>query len=231
MAQRVPRLSAPVVQRLHLTQAGRYIVEDNQTLKAEYIAARDAGNLTDLNAIMTLQSAQAAAWKEENDRRIAEEVLKVVPSLPPLAIVPAPLAIPSTPTPSAPVSLGPGRVKASILNKSPFQGGTAGQRYIRWKGGAEYPHTSISFQIQDKGETARITGLHAAFGKSDTHFWWNHQSPPGTFHLSSQGGAKYQLQDVERFSPSGLQSLARAWTRLEKHAKKVNCVAEKPPGI
>jgi hypothetical protein len=122
-------------------------------------------------------------------------------------------------------------VKASILNSAPFQGSTPGQRYIRWNKGAEYPHTSITFRLEDKGDTAVITGLHASIGKSDTHFWWNHQSPPGTFHLSSQGGARSSERELAAYSAQGMETLARASAKVAKHAAKVNCIAAKPPGI
>jgi hypothetical protein len=216
-----PRVSTPVVQRLALPQAGRDIAEDNQTLKEEYFRARDDKRWTDWAIIMALQTAQAKAWKEQNDREIEAAVLKALGPLEEAAPVVSARV-------EAPVA--PGVVKAAILLSPPFKGTTAGQRYIRW-GKSDYPHTSITFKLEQKGEVARITGLHASMGQSDTHLWWNHQSPPGTFHLSNQGGAKYEQADVDGFSSSGRELLQRAWLKVEKHAKKVNCTAAKPPGI
>jgi hypothetical protein len=77
-----PRIAAPVVQRLHLTQAGINIAEDNQTLKDEYFAAKSAGRSTDQNAIMALQTANGKAWKEANEQGIAEGVLRALSALP-----------------------------------------------------------------------------------------------------------------------------------------------------
>jgi hypothetical protein len=139
-------------------------------------------------------------------------------------------AVPVPATPIVPAPVVPGVVKAAILLNPPFKGTTAGQRYIRW-GKNDYPHTSISFKLERKGEVARITGLHASMGQSDTHLWWNHQSPSGTFHLSSQSGAKYDQVDVHQFSSSGRELLQRAWLKVKEHAEKVNCTAAKPPGI
>jgi hypothetical protein len=222
----LPRNVAPAIQRLRLTQSAKDIAEDNQTLKEEYFAAKAAGRSIDQNDIMTLQAAQARAWKDDNERGIAQAVLTA-----PAAVDEPALRIRVSPARAPAVALGAGRVKSSILNKPPFNGGTPGQRYIRWKKGAEYPHTSISFRLEGKGETAQITGLHASIGATDTHFWWSHQSPAGTFHLSSQGGAKYQAADVAKFSKEGRDRVARAWAKVSAHAKKVNCTAEEPPGI
>jgi hypothetical protein len=228
------RASMAVVQRLALPQAGRTIAEDNQTLKEEYFKARDEGRNEDRELISRLQNEQARAWKESEDNIGAISVVSaetIAHWLDRAPVVEAPELF-GWPTSVAvrPVTAQPGIVKMGVLNKPPFQGGTPGQRYIRW-GNGEYPHTSITFKILGMGEEAEMTGLHASIGKSDTHFWWNHRSAPGTFHLSSQGGAKWGEKEVAGFTVSGRRSLAKAWAKVAKHAKKVNSEAVKPPGI
>jgi hypothetical protein len=100
------------------------------------------------------------------------------------------------------------------LDQLPAKGGTNKTR--SW---GKYPHVSVLLgTVNAKNNSVQLSDFHYSFGEKDTHFHW----------ISKGGGSFEFVQDTSGFTQEGITRLHKAYTEVEKKAKKLGFVALKP---